>query len=113
MRIFGYQFVENNINNINIIINEEKSPFVEEFYLKEGENNITLCIKNKLTNLSYMFNLCQTIYNIDELKYLNTEDVIDFFHMFEISKISNIKALENWNISKSDSFSSSFINMKC
>ena len=107
-QIFGYQFALNNINNINLIINGKESPLVQEYYLKEGENNITLCIKNKLTNLSKMFDFCKTIYNIDELKYLNTEDVIDFSGMFQTTKISNIKALENWNTSKSESFKDMF-----
>ena len=90
-QIFGYKFVQNNINNINLIINGNKSPLVQEYNLKEGENNITLCIKNKLTNLSDMFTHCKTLYNIDELKYLNTEDVIDFSGMFKYCNISNIK----------------------
>ena len=77
-RIFGYQFVKNNTNNISLIINGKESKLVAEYDLNKGENNITLCVKNKLTNLSGMFAFCETIYNIDELKYLNTEDVIDF-----------------------------------
>ena len=55
-----------------------------------------------------MFSYCKTLYNIDELKYLDTEDVIDFSGMFQYCKISNIKALENWDTSKSESFSSMF-----
>ena len=109
-QIFGYQFVQNNINNISLIINGNKSPLVEEYNLKEGENNITLCIKNKLTNLSDMFAFCKTLYNIDELKYLNTEDVIDFSCMFQNSRISNIKPLKNWNTSKSETFRAMFSN---
>ena len=49
-RIFGKQFVENNINNISLIINGKKSPLVDEYYLKEGKNDVTICIKNTLTN---------------------------------------------------------------
>ena len=106
--IVGYKFVDNNINNISLIINGEQSPLVDSYNLREGENNITFCIKNKLTNLSNMFNCCYTLYNIDELKYLNTEDVIDFSGMFQYSDISNIKALEDWDTSKSETFSSMF-----
>ena len=67
-QIFGYQFVKNNINNISLIINGKESKLVAEYDLNKGENNITLCIKNKLTNLSDMFAFCKTLYNIDELK---------------------------------------------
>ena len=106
--IFGKTFVENNKNNINLMINGKKSPLVENYYLKKGENNITICMKNKLTNLSYMFSDCKTLYNIDELKYLKTGDVTDFSYMFENCQISNIKALEEWDTSKSETFCSMF-----
>ena len=107
-QIFGYQFVQNNINNIYLIINGNKSPLVQEYFLKEGENDITLCIKNKLINLSNMFDYCKTLYNIDKLKYLNNEYVFYFSGMFQSSNISNIKALKNWNTSKSETFRAMF-----
>ena len=107
-KIFGKKFVENNANNISLVINGEKSKLVEQYDLKEGENNITMCIKNTLTDLSSMFKLCKTLSNIDELKYLNTENVTNFSEMFRACKISNIKSLENWNTSKSKSFNSMF-----
>ena len=100
-RIFGEEFVGNNINNIILIINGKKSPLIDKYYLKKGENNITICIKNPLTNLSDMFSFCETLYNIDELKYLNTKYVTNFSGMFQYTKISNIQALENWDTSKS------------
>ena len=34
-QIFGYKFVQNNINNINLIINGNKSPLVQEYNLKK------------------------------------------------------------------------------
>ena len=106
--IFGENFVNNNINNINLIINGKKSPLVPRYDLEEGENNVTICIKNTLTNLSFMFFQCDTLFNIEELKYLNTENVYDFSFMFEFTKISNIKALENWETSKAETFHSMF-----
>ena len=111
-QIFGHKFVTNNSEKINLVINGKKSPLVQEYYLKEGENNVTLCIQNKLTNLSDMFAYCKTLNNIDELRNLNTENVIDFSGMFKGCKISNIKALENWDTSKSETFSSMFYNCK-
>ena len=98
----------NNKDNISLIINGKESELVSESFLKEGENNITIRIKKTLTNLSDMFMFCETLYNIDELKYLNTENVTDFSGMFEYCKISNINALENWDTSKSETFNSMF-----
>ena len=110
--IFGTHFVENNANNISLIINGEKSKLIDQYYLKKGENNVTICIKNTLTNLSSMFYNCKTLYNIDELKYLNTANVTDFSFMFRYCKISNIKSLENWDTSKSKAFNSMFDECK-
>ena len=111
--IFGYNFVNNNINNISLIINGNKSPLVNESILKKGENNITICIKKELTNLSEMFSFCKDLYNIDELKYLNTENVTDFSGIFQhCEKISNINVLENWNTSKSETFAYMFYGCK-
>ena len=107
-KIFGGKFVENNINNIDLIINGENSPLVYGYKLKEGINNVTICIKNTLTNLSDMFSGCETLNDIDGLKNLHTENVTDFSYMFENTRISNIKALENWETSKSQTFHSMF-----
>ena len=106
--IFGEYFVENNIDNISLIINGKKSSLVPEYNLKKGENNITICIKNTLTNLSYMFYFCKALYNIEELKYLNTEHVTDFSFMFRSTEITDIKPLENWNTDQSETFSDMF-----
>ena len=38
-RIFGEEFVVNNINNIDLIINGEKSNLISKYKLKKGENN--------------------------------------------------------------------------
>ena len=108
-KIFGWRFVGNNKDNISLIINGKESELVSESYLKEGENNITIRIKNTLTNLSEMFCFCESLYNIEELKYLNTGNVTDFSAMFEYCKISNINALENWDTSKSETFKSMFV----
>ena len=50
-QIFGYKFVQNNHDKINLVINGEKSKLIDQYYLKKGENNVTICIKNTLTNL--------------------------------------------------------------
>ena len=110
--IFCKNFVDNNINNIFLIINGKQSPLIDKYYLKKGENIITLCIKNTLTDLSDMFSYCKTLYNIDELKYLNTKYVTNFSNMFQGTSISNIQALQNWDTSKSENFKSMFSDCK-
>ena len=107
--LFGKNFVKNNKNNIELIINGIKSPLIEEYDLEEGINNIKLIIKNDLINLEGMFKECSTLYNIDELKYLNTSNCINFSRMFmKCSLLSDIKALEKWDVSKGTDFSFMF-----
>ena len=98
----------NNKNNLDLIINGEKTKLVSKYKLKKGENNIKLIIKNKIINLSNMFKECKIIKNIDELKYL-TSNCNNFSSMFnECSLLSDIKSLEKWNVSKGSNFSYMF-----
>ena len=87
--IFGFNFVENNKNNIDLIINEDKTNLSSTYMLKKGENYITLIIKNKLTDLSYMFCNCFSLRNMEELRYLNTENVTNFSNIFSNQKQNN------------------------
>ena len=43
--IFGWKFVENNKDNIELIINGIKSELIDVFELEEGNNNIQIIIK--------------------------------------------------------------------
>ena len=111
-RIFGEDFVERNKNNIKLNINGTDTKLVKSYKLKFGNNNIKLLIMNKLTDLSRMFYKCDTLYNIEELKYLDISGVNGFGGMggmFEDCKsLSNVKGLENWDVSNIKSFHSFF-----
>ena len=58
-RLFGKSFVKKNKENFELIINGEKIDLIDEYNLKEGENNITLIINKKIANLSHMFYGCE------------------------------------------------------
>ena len=107
--IFGKRFVENNKDNIDLIINEEKSKLVSKCKLKEGENIIRIIIKSKLRNLAYMFYECKSLIDISKLEYIETNEVNNFSYMFSGCKsLSDIKSLENWNVSNGNDFSDMF-----
>ena len=57
-RIFGGEFVENNKNNIEIMINGIKSELIDECKLKKGKNIIEIIIKNRIINMEQMFCIC-------------------------------------------------------
>ena len=98
-QIFGKSFVKENKDNIELIIKGEKKDLIDRCELEEGENNITLIIKKKITNLSHMFDGCKSLKNIEELKYLNIFYCTNFSYMFYgCSSLTDIKSLEKWNI---------------
>ena len=41
-----------------------------------------MIIKNKINDLQFMFKLCETLTNIEELKYLNVNNCTNFSGMF-------------------------------
>ena len=111
-QIFGKSFVKENKENMELIINGEKKGLKDIIILEKGENNITVIIKKKITNLSYMFYDCKSLKNIEELKYLNIFYCTNFSYMFSgCSSLSNIKSLEKWNVSNGNDFS--FMFMGC
>ena len=107
--IFGDEFVKNNKNNIELIINGNKSNLIEKCEFRKGENYIKIILKNKNKNLEKMFYKCKSLINIKELKYLDTKDVNNFSYMFsKCSSLIDIKGLENWNVSNGKDFSCIF-----
>ena len=103
--ILGEKFIDNNVNNIQLIINDKKSNLTNKAELKKGENIIKLIITNKITNFSHMFHLCKSLKNIDDLKYLDVSESKDFSYMFyKCSSLSDINALKNWDVSNSINF---------
>ena len=62
---------------------------------------IEINIINNLTNLEYMFSDACSLKDVEELKYLNTKEVNNFSSMSNrCSSLSDIKPLQNWNVSK-------------
>ena len=107
--LFGSKFVRNNKNNIQLIINGKECQLKEEYDLNDGINNIQLKISNELTNLEQMFYNSKYLKNIDELKYLKTENIYSFKNMFAgCSSLSEINALSNWDVSNGNDFSGMF-----
>jgi len=95
-QIFGEKFVENNKGNIDLIIGEKRIDLVHKYYFKKGDNKVTIIIKNKLTNLSFMFNECSILKDISELKYLDVSESNSFEGMFFFCyELKDIKPLEN------------------
>ena len=108
--IFGETFIENNKNNIELLINGKKEgKLTNRYKLKEGINIITIIIKNKITNIEYMFYDCKSLKNITELEYLDTKDIKNFSYIFfGCASLPDIKPLQKWNVSNGNDFNHMF-----
>ena len=109
VNIFGKQFVENNKDNVELIINGEKIELIDKLKLNKGENSIIMILKKKNIDLSYMFYGCKSLKNIDDLKKLDIKEVKSLSHMFyDCYSLSNIQSLKNWDVSNCINFSYMF-----
>ena len=107
--IFGEKFVENNKKNIDLEINGKKSILINRYKLKEGNNKIKIIIKNKISNIEYMFCDCKSLKNITELEYLDTKDINNFSYIFSgCSLLPDIKPIQKWNVSNGKDFNHMF-----
>ena len=107
--IFGEKFVDNNKDNIELIINGEKSELVYECKLNKGINHIEIIIKRKLNNLEFMFYECDKLKKKDDLNILDVKEINNLSYMFSGCEIlSDIRPLENWNVSNVINFSNMF-----
>ena len=77
--IFGQKFIQQNKYKIQLFMNNDKiEARGGKFLLQKGDNVIKLIIKKDLTSLESMFKNCKSLYNFDELKYLNTNNCTNF-----------------------------------
>ena len=107
-RIFGKQFVENNKNKIDLIINQTRTELTSVYKLNKGENTITMILKDDVRSLEYMFYECN-VNNIDNLKNFNTKYIYDFSYMFfSCSNWLSLHYLKDWDVSKGINFSCMF-----
>ena len=109
--IFGEQFVENNKENLELIINGKRNKLISNCQLQNGENIIKLIIKNKnkLTDLSNMFNWCDSLKDIKGLSNLDVKNVKDFSYMFYgCPSLTDINPLQGWDVSNGNDFSGMF-----
>jgi len=77
-KIFENTFVENNINNIELNINENKSKLVSKCKLKKGDNNFKIILKNKIKDLQHMFNSCNNLKKYRRIKIFKCKILYKF-----------------------------------
>ena len=94
IKIFGKNFVGNNINKCKIVFNDKEYNLMEYFNI---DNNITsnqlnkLKIKlrniNNITNMSHMFDGCKSLSSIPDIYNWNTINATDMSYLFSECKL--------------------------
>jgi surface protein len=116
IKIFGKNFVENNSENFVFIYDNDEYKLTE--YLEIGKNKnidkdileIKLqVIKNNITNLSYMFDECTSLYSLLNICFLDTSNVTNMSGMFLGCKSLNyLSDISKWNTSNVESMNGMF-----
>ena len=79
INIFGSEFVENNKNLCKMII-DKKEYEIRDKYKVENNNNKKLMITLKgidnITNMSYMFSECKSLFSLPDISKWNTSNIL-------------------------------------
>ena len=80
-RIFSFDFIENNKNKCQIIYNEQEYELTEYFenidknYTRNELIKFQLRINNNITDISYMFDFCETLLSIKDIIELDNSNI--------------------------------------
>ena len=81
------------------MINGVNNKLVAKYKLRKGENNIQIIIKEEITDFSDMFSECSSLSDIKSLENWNISNGTDFSYMFwGCSLLLDIKSLERYKI---------------
>ena len=86
IRIFGYNFVENNKNICKMIIDNKEYEITERYNIKKNNNNSKLKIIlkgiNNITNINDMFYNCLSLLSLPDISKWNTNNTTHMSGMF-------------------------------
>ena len=117
IKIFGKQFVENNINNCLIVV-ENKVNYLTEFYnLKNSINNKELVVQlyeiNQIDNLSYLFDDCNDLISLPDISRWNTLNIKDMSYLFSnCISLNCLDDISKWNTKNIINMAYMFNNLK-
>jgi len=111
IRIFGEDFVKNNINNCKMIVEGKEYKLSESFNIKDyNKDKLTIILKdiNNITNMRKMFDNC-SLSSLPDISKWNTSNVKDMSEMFlGCESLKSLPDISNWNTSNVTNMSSMF-----
>ena len=104
LRILGENFVNNNGNKGNIIINNKKEKIKGILPIKNlRKNKIKMVLSKSIYNISCLFKDCELLESLSCIKIQNINDRIDNLDDMQLIDEENIILVNNMNITDDDS----------
>ena len=101
IKLFGFDFVKNNKNNCYLIINNIKQELTNYIEIKTKEQKlleIKLFEINSITNMSDMFNECNSLNSLPDISKWDTQNVTNMSSMFRwCSSLSSLPDISKWD----------------
>ena len=102
IKLFGEKFVENNKDVCNIIINGEEKELNSFYNLESLKDNELFEIKLKgienITDMSYMFSDCTSLFSLSDISKWDTNNVTDMSYMFkDCESLLKFPDFSKWN----------------
>ena len=111
INLFGEEFSKNNKRNCFLVINDEVKDFNSIYNIdikKENSVKVELFEENRITNMSSLFNNCNSLTYID-ISDWDMKNVTNMSQMFRTCQIlTTIKCETNWNIDNCSDISDIF-----
>ena len=105
IKIFGKEFVQNNKQNCNIIINKKKYKLCEyimydKFGINKNDDSLTIVLTgiNDVIYMGGIFNGCRSLLSFPDIPRWNTENVTNMSMMFvDCNLLQAIPDISRWN----------------
>ena len=102
IKLFGKKFVETNKDNCYLIIDEKIFNLMENYNFnqsnKEVDIKIKLIEKQLISDFSFMFEDCKSLYSIINAQRFNTSIVNNMSHIFyNCSSLTLLEGIDKWN----------------
>jgi len=115
IKIFGKTFVENNINNCKIKIDNKEKELSEYYNIKNDKiKDIKIkLITSNVTDMSFMFDECSSLLSFPDISKWKTNNIINMKAIFaDCSSLTSLPDISKWNTKNVINMKSMFYNCR-
>ena len=118
VKLFGETFIKNNKDNFFLLINNNIIDECENYKISENNNEEILTVRlietKYLTDLSYMFENCQSLIDLPDISQFDISKIDSMSHMFyNCIMLKSLNDISKWNTQNIKDASYMFYNMNC